>query len=360
MLIGGGFMGKANLYYLVGRDKVTNKYDVVYFDGKLESIDLYTTDYKNESELAEKLYADGKIKSKDVDLYIVSPKNDSIATNEVLYSRNRYVKNIARDSINKNLGFDNNYVNSVIYEFCTKMENNSKYYNMVVYGNTDIYPKFTEYFIGRRYQSTYDVKYRDGGWATKSYLLLRNILESYDRFDNPREDYLEQRTLLEKSLLQRLDKNSSADQLFLFDIPKFREQNISDEDKLIEIMDVFDRVLVEDFVLQNNRIFFDGDKRYGEDLDKLRNMLGDDLNTQLGLYVYHKYNSRNIDVDDDKYFYYKSLIRNDKFNIVGALSSDSTLLSNAYEWIKLYTKHNSNLLGDENGYQRTKKDTGGQ
>lgn len=353
-------MGKTNMYYLVSRDKTTNHYEVVYFDGKLESIDLYTTDFKNSKELAEKLYADEKIKSKDVDLYIVSPKNDSIVTNEVLYSRSRYVKNIAKDSLNKNLGFDNNHVDSVIYEFCNKMENNSKYYNMVIYGNTDIYPKFTEYFIGRRYQSTYDVKYRDGGWATKSYLLLRNILESYDRFENTREDYFDQRMLIEKSLIQRLDKNASADQLFLFDIPEFREANISDEDKLIEVIDVFDKAIIDDFVLQNGKVFFDGSEKYGEDLDKLRDMLGDDLNNMLGLYVYHKYTYRNVDVDDDKFLYYKSLIRNDKFNIVGILSNDNTLLNKAYEWIKLYTKYNSNLLGDENGYQRTKKDTGAQ
>lgn len=358
MCIGGEIMSKSNMYYLVARNRKNNSFEIVDFNGKLENIDIYTTKFKNEKELSEKLLSEGKITSNDVDLYIVVPKKDGIIANEVLYSDSKDAALLAKDSLNKELGFDNINVDELLTIFCTRMMNLSGFYDMIVYGKSNVYSKFANYFSGRRFISCHDVKYADGGWANSSYHLLRNIMEAYSRYTSgiDHTDDIVYRKRIENILQGRLYKNENA-QMSLFDMIQFKEDNIESDDKLIEIMNVLENVSSEDFKMQGRiKINFVGNEKYGRDLVKLRTLLGDKLTTMVGLYAMHRDGYEGLSIKDDKYFYYADLIKDDQTNIVEALTSDKDLLDRAYEWALIYSKYNSK--GDEYGYQRRKKDTG--
>ena len=107
-------MGKSNTYYLVARDRKTNNFDVVKFDGKLETIDLYTTQFKDSKALGAKLFEAGEIGSFNVDLYIVIPKKDFVFTNEVLYEDSSDVIPLANDSLKDEL-IDSSIINFILW-----------------------------------------------------------------------------------------------------------------------------------------------------------------------------------------------------------------------------------------------------
>ena len=346
-------MGKSNKYYLIARNRSNNDYDFVCFDGKLENIDLYTTNFENEQELSNELYKNGQIKSNDVDLYIVYSKDNKIITNEVLYSKSKMIKDIANDSLNNELGPSNERVGYLLYDFCHKMGTSSLYYSMVMYGDTNIYNRFVNCFVGKRFQSTYNIKYMDGCWASKSYPLLRNILESYERYNHHIEDNSSERKILDNYLLQKINTNSVNNQLLLFDVLEFKNENLREDNKLIEIFNTFDIVNPEHFIFYDNEAIFVGSNEL--DYDKKMNcLLDEDLLRLVGFYSLHKATFDCTDKNSDKYYFYKKLIREDKNNIYELLSKNKDKLDNAYEWSLLYLKYNFGL-GDEDEYQKRKR-----
>ena len=58
-------MGKPNLYYLVARDRLSDQFKIVPIHSKrglsLEEIDLYTTSFQDEEDLAMTLREEGII-----------------------------------------------------------------------------------------------------------------------------------------------------------------------------------------------------------------------------------------------------------------------------------------------------------
>ena len=221
-------MNKGNKYFLVAKEIGTDQFEIISINhswgNKLEEIDLYTINYTDSFSLTKHLIEEGKISTLDNDFYIVQQKKEKstprIKTQEVLYKKSEEIREVAKSSIEKGLESDKN-VDAILGKFCYKMKTNQAFYDMVLFGKTNIYRKFSDYFIKRRFQESNQIKYLDGGWAKKSYPLLRNIVEANARFEEyqktgkwaPREE----RDHIIPKLISMTDKNYDRNQLDLFE-----------------------------------------------------------------------------------------------------------------------------------------------
>jgi len=232
-----------NYYYLIARNKASNDFQIIDIGTKLEEIDLYTGDYKDKKELMDKLISENKIYSTNTDIYIALPKVEDkkkyIYTLEVLYDCGE--DSIIGKAADSSLKGENivPYADNILNNFCHDMKVNSNFFNYVVLGKTNIYKKFTNYFIGRRYDDNYKLKYLDNGWARKSYALIRNIYDAtskFYKFENHTditEDDVRSRKLIEEKLLMKIGKGINQEQMNLFEIPEFAEENSSEGAKQI-------------------------------------------------------------------------------------------------------------------------------
>lgn len=221
-------MGKKNVYYLIARDQYTNEFDVIPVSSSryasLEDIDLYTTCFENAKSLATFLIKEDHV-PEDIDFFIVNlskgKNKNKINIQEVLYQDSGKIREIANASKNGKLKAKQDEIDSLLDYFCFQMQHNQKFYEMVIYGKTNLYSKFTKYFIGKRFEESYSVKYKDGGWVMQSYSTLRNILESIARFKRKEDkEYLEERRkereLLTHSLEIITDPDYSPNQISFF------------------------------------------------------------------------------------------------------------------------------------------------
>ncbi|MBQ6135581.1 MAG: hypothetical protein IJI60_04630 [Bacilli bacterium] len=220
-------MKKGNTCFLVARDRNTNNIERVFLDNEttsLEEIDLYTTSFKQKTALSSALYQRQKVKSLNNDFFIVYQTIDKqLQLWEVLYDKDKRIRPIARKSLVKN-SFEQD-ANQLLNEFCQKMKENPTFYDMVMYKDTNLYPKFIRYFYEKRFEDCSFVKYKDGGWVRKSYPLLRNIVESITRFQENQDTYIEEK----KERLKWIDKlwiltNDNALQPSFFDLLEERKE----------------------------------------------------------------------------------------------------------------------------------------
>lgn len=356
-------MGKANSYYLVAREKDTSRFDIIDCGSTLEEIDLYTIDFKDEEEIINKLLSENKINSNNIDLFIACPRKidakNYIRTLNLLFYNNRGIGVIAKQSINKEL--PSQEADELINKFCYKMETNSEFFNMVSYGKTKLYSKFTDYFVNKRFQKTYDIKYQDGGWVRKSYPLLRNICDTFNifnkklntnRYDEINNDVY--RSLMEDKMLEKLNTDYKEKQFSLFDMENFTSDNATDEDKVIEIMTTFDNLGSGIIGLKDNKISVITDKmdKVGEEeKDSLETLLDSRLITALYYFLSHKNGYLEQFKKNEFHDFYETLVREDYKEIVSLLKNKE-VFENASKWVKIYNK----CLGDVDGYQRRKED----
>lgn len=202
-----------NRYYLVIRDIFTNQFEIIDHFNTLEEIDLYTISFPNKYELYEDLKNNNTIHDigSNIDPFIVCRGKD-YSIYEVLYYKNREIKEIANSSLTSHLE-EEEKVKVLVNRFCSRMKQDQVFYNKVILGETSIYPKFVNYFLDTRFISNYSSKYKDGGWVFKSYPLLRNIEESM----NPTISNKKNRELLKDKLLMMTSKNYNKEQYLLFD-----------------------------------------------------------------------------------------------------------------------------------------------
>ena len=352
-------MGKKNLYYFVARDKKTNKFKFLDFDKSLEKIDLYTINYDNKDDLLKHLLDEGKINDIDTDIYIVtSKKNEGISYYDILYSDSSNIKDIAEGFSKKDI--PTNLVDNVLDNFSFNMRYSDSLYNMVIDGKTCIYPKFVNYFKETSVDKFSQIKYKDSGWARKSYLLIRNIYDAFSKFHNSdvydmSSDSTIGRKLIEDKLIKRIADNS--DQMSLIDFDVFRDENdISKEkeenaDKLLEITNTFDSIDRRIFKYVDRKVVLDTTKFNnisGEDLEQLKNLLDQKLMHTL----YSYYNHKNFVFPDkrEENSDYDTLIKQDQNSIIELLKN-KIIFDNAYSWIMIYNKY---ILGEEYGRQKIK------
>ena len=179
-----------NRYFLVSRDLKINEVKCIPFrinngdeliENDLNDIDLFTTKFKDKSELVVYLHNNGIINSYDSDIFIVSRNGDCINTMECIYGRGYFNHELQNIALSKKNNIDD--VKDICYifdEFSRKMFFEDDFYTFITYGFTDIYPKFIDYYKEcRDLDEAFNCKLRDGSWAMKSYHLIHNIVSAY-------------------------------------------------------------------------------------------------------------------------------------------------------------------------------------
>lgn len=343
-------------YYLVAKDKKTDRFEIVKIRGNeiysdesdllercfnLERIDLFTSRFNNEESLRRYLTDTGRIDFDDCDLFVVSRNGKKIKFLNCIYnfgSRVELLRNIMISSDKNKLNSNSKTASSLLDDFISNIFRNDKYYNMVIYGFTDIYKKFYDYFRGRNVplKELYSAKFKDGRWAISSYNLHRSIIDSYqmynrhykssDMFTSLSKELKSNKTSRESiinELLIQTDKDYVDGQLSMFDMtfedtevsvkeekPKTKAKvstpavKLSCEDMLVEVMPFLDKfprgMFVGDDLHFNEKIF------PGEDVSLL-NKISVRLKRLINCYTVNKYhldrayeyggNTRELSVD---------------------------------------------------------------
>lgn len=348
-------MGKGNLYYLVARNKRDNSVNIIEINNhtccSLEEIDLFTTKFINEEDLANMLYQTGLITDADIDLFIVNQDNKhNIYTQEVLYSYANKIPLIAVKSLNNRIRECVDDIDKILDDFAKKMETIPKFYEMVAFGDTNIYRKYINYFENDNLDGNvrYDIKYKDGSFARSSYKLIRNIVEADNRFNtykystyniNRNQFY---RKLLVGKLTEITDKSYQNNQLSFFDNMAFCDK--TNEEKILDVISVFDTVPRSDFTVENGDIVINKRQFVDcgmDDYNKIECLLGDYL-----IAVIHRLAKAND-------LYKLEVADSTRREIYNLLSNDETILNLAYEWCRVYTKYKDSY-GDVDGYQYKK------
>lgn len=347
-------MGKVNLYYLIARNKKDNSFCVVPFNGcdcnKLEDIDLFTMNYKNELELSNELLSMGLIDSIPVDLFIVNQDKGQIFTQEVIYSYAREIESIAKNSKDNRISDSRNDIDTILTGFAEKMHNDKKFNSMISYTDTNIYKKYVDYFIDHDEEDRvlYEAMYKNGSYAMKSYKLIRNIVEAINRYNNDyrftshninRNEFY--RRLLSDSLIAITDRNYISNQLSLLDDA---DTDIEDDIKAIEALSVFDRIPRSDFIVDDGNVFIDKSKFDDCDIneiEKLDNLLGEYLMTLVYKLARANDTFRMEEAD---------IFRN---QILDFLKNNKIAIEIAYQWCMTYCKVKK-VYGDVDGFQYKK------
>ena len=248
--------GSSIKYFLVAQSLSKGDFELITIDsneipdlyrcvvnplGKLETIDLFTTNFSNSLELADYLYSNHKIKDKDVCFYIAFHNNKSNDLNfyEVLYRNNKLTISDLREVASKKLGLTSSssydYSISILKRFFRTVEYYGEFYQMLDEHLTNIYDKFVDEFKNKDYEEIMEkLKTREAGWIFGSYPLLRNLVEAQDRYfqmcsipgdmienlnlESFKNDYF--RTKVKGNLSLKVNPSYNPNQITLFDYAK--------------------------------------------------------------------------------------------------------------------------------------------
>lgn len=209
-------------YSVFVRNKKSNKVDVFYISDKdiygegesykkpynnLYEIDLFTSKFKNEEDLINYIYGDNKkVEVKDVDVYAVSINGDMIDIQGSLFASTKKEEN--NDLFKRNptygsiLGSYRDFiyarakgkdkekykyiVDSILSDFSYVMSRNEDFYNFIMSCDNRIDRNYLDYYKGgfKNYDMRTPIKDRDGGWAKEYDLLLRQIVEAFQMYED--------------------------------------------------------------------------------------------------------------------------------------------------------------------------------
>ena len=332
-------MGKPIKYFLVARDRNTNEFEIIKVNGhrfsSLEDIDLFTMESSNREELSSRLNKEG-----DYDYFIVNQQkrgqNISIKTNEVVYSNDYNLEEIANNSKNKEIVRSSEQIDKIFNGYCRNMSFDGNYYRLNVTRRTNIYDKFIRYFILSRFQAKETIQNRDGGWAKTSYPLIRNIIESYqtDRKNYTHISDENYRELLERDLREVTDPTYDENQITMFDLYPNQKQDDHSKEKFEVIKTLEDIPYL--------------DTRDAEFLNTLPQEVRNNVKSLVGLRTY--YESKSYMFEEDCYH----KIRDEYHNLVRKFD-DEEVLSQSLLWCRVYNENSNKVSGDVNGYSYTKR-----
>lgn len=388
-------------YYLVAKSKTSEKFEIVKIRGNeiygdetdslqrcfnLERIDLFTSRFNNEESLKAYLKSNGRVNLDDFDVFVVSRNGKNIKFLNCIYnfgSRAELLRDIMIQSDQNKLNSNSITAGRLLDDFIENIFKNKKYYDLVIYGFTDIYKKFFDYFRGRNVslKDLYAAKFKDGRWAMTSYNLHRSIVDSYQTYNkhyksndmftsvanSQRKDRLNRESIISELLVQT-DRDYVDGQISLFDLPveestakviptesvkpdkKTVTSKVTRDDMLVEVMTYLDKfprgMFIGDNLEFNPRIFL------GCDVSGL-NKISVRLKRLINAYTVNKYhldrayeyggNTRELSVDTAL----------DKNAILRLLESDSILLK-FYNFCELYDKikeeYDAKIKGDNKVY----------
>lgn len=260
-------------YYLIARDRDTNSFSVVKLKEKwykfhgsdekirghlLSDIDLVTTRFSSEEEMANMMYQNGYILSVNVDCYIVSLSSyhgkEYIKTKEVLYRSHDSKRIDDLRMIAKYYSNPNSYphpsglVDHLLDKFCTKAFYNEEFRHFVLFSLDTLPKNITRYFQKSDDLPPYRMKY-ESSWAKDNYSVLRSMIEAFERFDiftgkdrqgqymnylNSRNPY---RKKIEDQIKRQIDPKNVEGQISLMDYEEFNKPT-SSSSLLSEVDDI--------------------------------------------------------------------------------------------------------------------------
>ena len=248
--------------WYLGREK--GNPSVLTRENDLEAIDLVTTRFGSESEMAERMAMNGYIPDSDVDVFIASRREKDgrsyIKFDEVLYGQDKRImplRRIAQTSLAGDFRNDSYGLNYIYDEVISLADD---YLTMLLDGDMNVSKSFAEQLrcVRESVDAPYGLKEKVG-FGAKDYRTVRNIVESMVRLQSlgssSREEdryeanssfvgrNLSKRMAIIPELAIQLDRNYVEGQLSLFPLldeageKKVIEatQAIAEEEKLPEI-----------------------------------------------------------------------------------------------------------------------------
>ena len=253
-------------YYLIAREKESNKFEILKLedswyldeqqatgkvtrDNDLEAIDLVTSNFGSQGELASRLFENGYIDNPNVDIFIASKKKKDgtsyIKFDEVVYGRENSrrteaLKTIARNSLNGNMNTDKKATGSIYDDIIMLVYGSSDFCSMIMDGETNISRRMAEELARVPHYSDipYELKY-EKSFSFGNYREARNVVEAMNRLerfsDSSRENrveknqaYIEEnysdRMALVPELSLRLEPDYCEGQLSLFEFFNERDR----------------------------------------------------------------------------------------------------------------------------------------
>ena len=248
-------------YYLVARNRKDNSFQVIklkesWYLGKkrgrddvftrendLEAIDLVTTKFASEKDMAKRMLANGYITDSDVDIFIASKRKSDgksyIKFEEVLYNPKKdqkldSLRRVAYTSLQTDFRRASEDLNLIYDEAIATLYFADDFYDMLISGETNVSKSFAEQFrnIQMAEDIPYDLKQSDG-FGAMDYASIRNMVEALNRLEcfsrTTREDrYDKNREFIECNLSGRiaivpdlslqLDENYIEGQLSMFSL----------------------------------------------------------------------------------------------------------------------------------------------
>ncbi len=290
-------------YYLMVRYKDTNEVQVVELNAKwyldnqgenaffransLEAIDLVTTRFRNREEMLDRMVNNGYIRSSLVDVFIASKRKKKeksyIKIHEVIYNPECKeivinLRDIAKASIKNDISSEIDKVKNIFDILATKVFYNEKFSLYLRSTFTNVYQRIMELYVynSKKDGPDYSVKY-DNYWLLSSYTIIRNIVESLNRFDLLKDrsdvvlaniEFLNEngtdRKRIENELLIKLDENYIDGQYSLFDkelashiddVSKSTYSGASKEEKKKEKIGFEQKSVVEELSYEDKKIF---------------------------------------------------------------------------------------------------------
>jgi len=335
-------------FYLVGKDKKSNKLRIVAKSSKLEELDNFTTDFHNRHILSNYV-GDGL--SKDMVFFIVRPivkgNKTYLDIMDVLYSDSKEIKLIMGS---------NESANNLLDHFYDKMRSNIDFYDMVINVDRNIYPRFKNYFTHEIITDKEELKEKDGGWVTDDYILLRNMVASLSKYEKrKRSKKSDSRRLLEKLIIEKravskIEEENNKNQLNFFD----KLDNNVDDSKLLDVMCMFRHLYYGFLEISNGEIRITNNLlTIYENLEKLDSLLDPRIGYLLYEYLENKYNY-GIALDEETKNKYKVLTEKIQREMIEALMSDSELLNKTYNWSLIISINKDRILGDYRERQMSK------
>ena len=362
-------MGKANEYFLVARNRLSNQFQILKVDGKrsnsLEELDLYTTSFKDEYDLEDVLQEEGILSDDDTDFFIVHQTRvngqPKLVKQEVLFSIHSVVRDIAKNSKRGEIAKSEYLIDHILDSFADKMRRTPTLYEDVTTGKTAVFEKYAKYFIMTR-QNLASIKYRDGGWARTSYPLIRNIVEASSRRNAKYARMSDQmyRSLLDQKLLDATTPGYNPDQLSFFDMGVETMVPV-DEDKLLEVMSSFEHLPASTVLIENEKAIFNRNtfpSYEGNDLEVLQTKLTSELLLRLRLFLVQR---DCLDTSPASMGgVYQNPIRQGQQDMIQLLKNHPDVLDNAYDWCQVYHKYAGKVSGDVHGreYQKNRGNEG--
>ena len=281
-----------NSYYLIARNREDNSFKVLSLDetwylgkqkgrqnyctkdNELEAIDMVTTRFSCEAELAKRLVNHNYIPNCNVDIFIASKKQvdgkNFIKFLEPIYDLKSEkiivaLRGIARTSLNGDFKDDKNNLSYIYDRIIEKVFNVDDFYCILFDGDTNVSKHFVEqlHCVREHVDVPYHIK-ESHEFGASSYSTVRNIVEAIERFNSLKcsskdDRFMVNNEFISKNLSGRmaivpelvcqLDENYIDGQLSLFSEKKYSSE---------KVLQATEKVVAEEFVPEKIHIVRSG------------------------------------------------------------------------------------------------------